>query len=64
MRVAFALLLLTAALTSGCINHNLPKDAYMRNVTHKISTPWGTSELQIGEAGTGTAANKAAGMKP
>ena len=56
-------LLAAASLLSGCISHNLPKDAYMRNVTHKISTPWGTSELSIGEAGTGNAANKAAGVK-
>lgn len=63
MKTAIVALLLAASL-SGCMTHDLPKDAYMRNVTSKISTPWGSHELQIGEAGTGTAATKAAGMKP
>lgn len=41
---------------SGCFTHNLPRDAYMQGAHSKIVTPWGTHELVIDMAATGTAA--------
>lgn len=43
-------------LLSGCVSHNLPKDSYMQGVHSKIVTPWGTGEMLIDMAATGTAA--------
>ena len=61
MKLIAALIILSAS--SGCMSHKLPPDAYMRGVTSKITTPWGSHELEIQEAGTGVAAEKAAGLK-
>ena len=41
---------------SGCFSHNLPRDAFMQGAHSKIVTPWGTHELVIDMAATGTAA--------
>ena len=46
-------------LCSGCFSHNFPRDAYIKGAHSKIVTPWGTSELVIDEAATGTAAKNA-----
>lgn len=43
-------------LLSGCFTHNLPRDAFMQGAHSKIVTPWGTHELVIDMAATGTAA--------
>lgn len=51
-----AFLSVVAALLTGCFSHNLPRDAFMQGAHHKIVTPWGTSELVIDMAATGTAA--------
>ena len=40
----------------GCFTHNLPKDAFMQGAHSKIVTPWGTHELVIDMAATGSAA--------
>ncbi len=58
MKTQILTLCLTAALT-GCMSHNFPKDAYIKGAHSKIVTPWGTSELVIDEAATGTAAKHA-----
>lgn len=51
------LTLAACALLSGCISkHNLPPNSFMQGVTSKISTPWGSHELQIEMAATGDAA--------
>lgn len=59
-----ALALIACALLSGCISHDLPKDAYMRGVKSEINTPWGSHKLDIEEAGTGVAAKNASSLKP
>lgn len=46
------------ALLCGCVHQPLPKDAIVKGITSKIVTPWGTSELTIVEAATGSAARK------
>ena len=50
-------LLLLLALMSGCVSHDLPKNAYMKGVKSELSTPWGSHKLDIEEAATGTAAS-------
>lgn len=64
-RSALSVLLIACAVSlSGCINPPpLPKDALVRGVTTKVSTPWGSAEQVITEAATGSAAVKAAGLK-
>ena len=52
-------ILLCSLLFSGCFSHNFPKDAYLKGAHSKIVTPWGTSELVVDEAATGTAAKNA-----
>lgn len=51
--------LLASLTTAGCFTHDFPKDAYIKGAHSKIVTPWGTSELVIDEAATGTAAKTA-----
>lgn len=57
----YSLLATAVALgATACVFHQpLPKDAYVRGVTSKIVTPWGTSEQHLDEAATGTAARNA-----
>lgn len=50
-----AILILLLLATSGCMSHNLPKDALVEGAYSKITTPWGTSELKIDKAATGIA---------
>ncbi len=61
--LTFCLILSLIAALSGCMSHSLPKDTYMRGVKSKINTPWGSHELQLEEAATGTAAKNASGVK-
>lgn len=62
--LVFGLLSLVLALgATGCVSHSLPKDSYLRGVKSKVSTPWGSGELDVAEAATGTAAKTAAGLK-
>lgn len=52
-RLLLTLLTLSAA---GCMSHDLPRDSYLKGVESKLSTPWGSHELKVNEAATGTAA--------
>lgn len=61
MKIVLAFVL--CALLSGCFSHKLPPDSYMRGVKSEINTPWGSHKLDIQEAGTGTAAINASGLK-
>jgi hypothetical protein len=38
-----------AVVMGGCVSPLPNKNVSMKNVTHKISTPWGTSELTAEE---------------
>ena len=63
---SFSFLVIVLVLSfaaTGCVSHKLPPNAYLKGVKSKISTPWGTGELEVAEAATGTAASKAAGLK-
>lgn len=51
--------LTAVASLSGCVTQPLPKDSYLKGVTSKVVTPWGTGEMHIDEAATGTAARNA-----
>lgn len=53
------LLIIATASLAGCVNQPLPKDSYLKGVTSKVVTPWGTGEMHIDEAATGTAARNA-----
>lgn len=56
-RIFLAAALACVALAeAGCFTHNLPRDAFMQGAHSKIVTPWGTHELIIDMAATGTAA--------
>lgn len=61
--VATLAALLACTLFTGCFTHKLPPDSYMRGVKSEINTPWGSHKLDIQEAGTGTAAINASGLK-
>lgn len=61
MKLVLALVLCVPLF--GCFSHKLPPDSYMRGVKSEINTPWGSHKLDIQEAGTGTAAINASGLK-
>jgi len=58
LSLALWALLFSLALV-GCLNQPLPKDAHVSGFKNKITTPWGSSDLQIDEVDTGTAARNA-----